>query len=154
MFKRIMLAIDSSKVSRLALKKAIDLAKEQKAKLCIIHIIDYSPLIVNGEGIDFEALRESIQTEGQAILNHAILKAKKSRIKVESKLIEQTTITLTTNIAHLVIKTAEKWRASLLVIGTHAFSGVSRFVLGSIADEVIHNTSIPLLLIREKKGGQ
>jgi len=151
MFKRIMIALDNNKVSQLALKTAIDFAKNQKAILCIIHAIDYSSLVMSGEGVDFEALRQNTKKEGQGLLQASVLKAKKKGVKAEAKLIEPKKLALSTDIAGLVINTSKKWRANLLVIGTHAYSGVSRFVLGSLTDEVMQQSSIPLLIIRQKK---
>jgi nucleotide-binding universal stress UspA family protein len=38
--------------------------------------------------------------------------------------------------------------ADLIVMATHGRSGVSRWVLGSVADRVLHSTAVPLLLVR------
>lgn len=151
MFKKIMVSLDNSKVSQLALKTAIDFAKNQKAKLCMIHVIDYSSLVINGEGVDFEALRQQTKQEAESILSRSVKKAKKKRIKVEAKLVEPKSFAINTDIAGLLVKTAKNWRANLLVIGTHGYSGMSRFVLGSVTDEIIKLSSIPLLVIQEKK---
>jgi len=148
MFKRIMIAIDTSKIANLALKKAIDLAKEQKAHLCIVHVVDYSFLIAGGEGININSLRESTQKLGDAILRQAEKKAKKKKVKVALKLLEHSQ--LMSDVSSVVIQAAKKWRANLLVMGTHSYGGMNRFLLGSIADDIIRNTDIPILLIREK----
>ena len=39
-------------------------------------------------------------------------------------------------------------RADLIVMATHGRSGVGRWMLGSVADRVLHSTAIPLLLVR------
>ena len=39
-------------------------------------------------------------------------------------------------------------KADLIVMATHGYSGIKRWTLGSVADKVIHATSIPVLLIR------
>lgn len=43
MYKRILVAVDGSDTSNIALKAAIDLAKEQRATLRLIHVIDEMP---------------------------------------------------------------------------------------------------------------
>ncbi|VVC76047.1 TRAP-T-associated universal stress protein TeaD [Aquicella siphonis] len=150
MFKRIMVAVDTSKSANSALAKAIKLAKEQKAKLCIIHVIDYSPLMMGGEGINIEALQKSTKDLGQIILNRAVARAKRKGMKAETRLIDKSGESMS-HIAAMIIKTAKKWRASLLVVSSHAYKGVSRIMLGSVAEEIIRNTNIPVLLIQPGK---
>jgi nucleotide-binding universal stress UspA family protein len=40
----------------------------------------------------------------------------------------------------------------LVVMGTHGRAGVSRWVLGSVADEVLHATPCPVLLVHLPSG--
>lgn len=65
MYKQIMIAVDGSKASSLALKEAIELAKNQKSKLCVIHIVD---TLYEGD-VDREAFVELIRKQGQEVLN-------------------------------------------------------------------------------------
>jgi nucleotide-binding universal stress UspA family protein len=41
--------------------------------------------------------------------------------------------------------------ADLIVMSTHGRSGAVRWILGSVAEKVLHSTSIPLLLVRPAK---
>ena len=43
---------------------------------------------------------------------------------------------------------AVNWKADLIVIGTHGRSGLSRLLLGSVAEEVVRGASVPVLLVR------
>ena len=49
MYKRILIAVDGSKTSNLALKEAIQLAKEQRATLRLIHVVDETPIHMMAE---------------------------------------------------------------------------------------------------------
>jgi len=43
---------------------------------------------------------------------------------------------------------AQKWRADVIVMGTHGHRGLSRLLLGSDAEGVLREAGVPLLLVR------
>lgn len=47
-----------------------------------------------------------------------------------------------------ILDHAEKTGADLIVMGTHGRSGVSRLILGSVADQVVRAGTVPVLLVR------
>lgn len=47
-----------------------------------------------------------------------------------------------------ILQLAEAWPADLIALGTHGRGGVSRFVLGSVADGVVRRSSCPVLTLR------
>ena len=69
---------------------------------------------------------------------------RKHGIKVEPVLLE----TVGRRVADLIIKQAKKWRADVIVLGTHGRRGLSRLVMGSDAEVVLRETPIPVLLVR------
>jgi nucleotide-binding universal stress UspA family protein len=54
--------------------------------------------------------------------------------------------------AEQIIEVAEHDQAYLIVMATHGYSGLRRWALGSIADKVLHTSTIPLLLVRASPG--
>ena len=52
--------------------------------------------------------------------------------------------------ADVIVQHAKKWRASLIVMGTHGRSGLSRLALGSDAEKVVRTSPIPVLVVRAK----
>src|SRR5205823_6255028 len=88
MFKRIMVTVDSGKAANIALDKAIELAKEQKAQLFLVHVLDYSAMNTGGEGVDLDALREHHIKIGKKALAKVESKAKKKKIKTSTLLEE------------------------------------------------------------------
>lgn len=55
-------------------------------------------------------------------------------------------------IAETIMDIADEVQADIIVMSSHGRSGVSRWVLGSIADRVVSHSTIPILLIRPKTG--
>jgi nucleotide-binding universal stress UspA family protein len=49
------------------------------------------------------------------------------------------------------VRQAKKWRADLIVIGTHGRRGVSRLVMGSDAEQIVRTSPVPVMLVRGKK---
>lgn len=50
-------------------------------------------------------------------------------------------------IQKMVVETAKKWGAGLIVAGTHGRTGISRLFLGSISESIIHHSPIPVCVV-------
>ncbi|MGW8270449.1 MAG: universal stress protein, partial [Burkholderiales bacterium] len=80
---------------------------------------------------------------GRAILDAARRSAKKAGVEAETVLREP----LTKRVADEVLREAKKWRADLIVMGTHGRRGVRRLVLGSDAEQIVRQADVPVLLL-------
>ncbi|MBI2793010.1 MAG: universal stress protein [Gammaproteobacteria bacterium] len=149
MFKRILIPIDGSKAANLALSKAITLCKNQKARLLIVHSIDYMKLAIGVEGVDAVTLHKGLKKTGKKMLEKAQKLAEKRKVKAETRLIES--LKLTSRIDNKVVKEAKRWRADLIVLGTHKKHGIKHLIFGSEAENIMHKTKIPILLFRAEK---
>ncbi|AUH73623.1 universal stress protein [Legionella sainthelensi] len=143
MYKQIMIAVDGSKASSLALKEAIQLAKNQNSKLCVIHIVD---TLYEGD-VDREAFVELIRKQGQEVLNSIKKKLSRVKIEFEMKLAELTPSKA--QIAEKLVDEASAWSADLIIIGTHGRRGIQHILTGSVAEEVIRIAKIPVLLVKK-----
>lgn len=149
MFKRIIVTMDDTKAAHYALDKAIELAKEQKAKLRIVHVVDYVNLTAGVEGINVERFMESLKDFGKNLLKRSVELAAKKGVKAERKLIESSE--LISHIAEKILTDAEKWRADLIIVGTHGRRGIKRLFWGSVAETIIRDAKAPILIFRRKK---
>ncbi|MCL9684928.1 universal stress protein [Legionella sp. EUR-108] len=146
MYKHIMIAVDGSDTSALAMQEAIRMTKDQKATLRIVYIVDES-FVHDGEAvIDYDVLWESARKDGQKILNEMEEIARQAKIKFESQLIELKAFQ--GNIAEKINEATESQPTDLLVIGTHGRRGFNRLLLGSVAENVVRIATKPVLLIR------
>lgn len=148
MYSRILVAVDDSEISKLALQEAIQLAQNQQAKLRIIYV---SVEVFVGDifPLNLKEYASSVKKHNQSVLRKMRALAGKAYNQVESHLIEITDPY--DNISEKIIAEADKWQAELIVLGTHGRSGLSRLILGSITEEVLRETSIPLHVVQEKK---
>lgn len=150
MFRRILVPIDGSPPSKRGLEEAIALAKNQGAGLCLLHVIDELVIMppVDGAMYVAESYRsdfiKSLQEEGRKLLADAVAMARRRRIKAQPVLLE----TVGHRVAELIIKQAKKWRADVIVLGTHGRRGVARAAMGSDAEMVVRESPVPVLLVR------
>lgn len=147
-YKRILVAVDGSETSTLAMQEAISLAKDQRAALKIIYVADEFVIVGDGVRFDFEQYENAVRGYGLTILNEMESLAKKAGVTVENSIIENTGHSV--RIPEKIVTETNAWQADLLVIGTHGRRGFSRLLLGSVAEGIIRIASIPVLLIRSK----
>lgn len=146
MYQRIMVAVDGSDTSDLALQEAIALAKSCGAQLRMVHAVDEVTLNWEGEYANPAEIWEAMAKSGRAILDKAVARATGAGLTADAKLIEITT--LGQRIPQAIAQEAESWPADLIVIGTHGRRGLSHLFLGSVAEGVMRVATKPVLLIR------
>jgi nucleotide-binding universal stress UspA family protein len=147
MYKRILVAVDGSKISNLALKEAIRIAKDQRAALRLIHVVDVMPVYTTMGEIPYsiDAYQKSMRDAGRKVLADSTAKARAGRVKFGTKFV--VIAGFTTRIWDVINKDAKRWRADLIVIGTHGRRGFNRLFLGSVAEGVIRLAEKPILVI-------
>jgi nucleotide-binding universal stress UspA family protein len=147
MFKRILVAVDGSPTANLGLKHAVALAVDQRAELMVMHVVDEFLPMAGMEPVAYpDAFLDSMKAAGEKVLNRAVAVAVKRGIKPRTTLIE----TLGGPAADAIVKRAKRWRADLIVLGTHGRRGLRRIVLGSDAELVVRESTVPVLLVRAK----
>jgi nucleotide-binding universal stress UspA family protein len=146
-YDRILHATDYSKASARALTEAVALAKQNRAELLVLHVIEPVTPYVAGDDIGgaelYMKLEETTKQEAQASMNALIDKLRKLKINAKSLLVRGT--------AHeQIVKAAKNRRANLLVIGTHGRTGLSKLLMGSVANQVVSTAHCPVLTVRGK----
>lgn len=144
MYQQILVPIDGSATSKLALQEALKFAQQQNARLELVHVLEDIWYFDQDNLLNYAALLESMRNSGEKILAQAQTLAQQVGITVETKLLEARG----ERIASIIVEEAKRWSAELIIIGTHGRSGFSRLLLGSITEGVVRTAHIPVLLIR------
>jgi len=144
MYKRILVPIDGSDTSNLALQEAIGLAKDQHSTLRLFHIVDLTATYSSVPAPHVTERQDALQVEGQKVIADASELVRAAGIQFDSKCIA----TFDKRIFDLIEQEAKEWPADLIVIGTHGRRGIRRLFLGSVAEGLTRISSKPLLLIR------
>jgi len=142
--RRILYPSDFSPASRPAFKRAVELAKSLRSQLLIVHVLAPPPII--GEGYitaaTVETLLQSQRHAAQRQLRVLVARAKAAGARVSSLLVE-------TGMTHeQIVRVARRKRADMIVMGTHGRTGLTRLLLGSVANHVIATARCPVLTVR------
>jgi len=136
--------------SNLGLPEAIKLAQDQSATLCLLHVIDDETILKRGSIYAHTAYIEefvaALRKDGEKILSKAEKEVKKHAIKCQTALLE----IVDRSVADAIIEQSRRWRADLIVLGSHGRRGLSRLVIGSDAEGVVRAARVPVLLVRHQ----
>jgi nucleotide-binding universal stress UspA family protein len=147
MYKQILVAVDGSETSNLALKEAIKLAKEQQAAVRLIHVVDETSAYMMIEGsYPIPEYQEALRKAGEKELADCAATVRDTGVVYDTKLAVVETITQ--RVCDLINEEAKQWPADLIVIGTHGRRGFNHLLLGSVAEGVIRLATKPVLIIR------
>ena len=148
MYRKILVPVDGSQTSARGLAEALKLAKDQRARLRFLHVVEEYSVIqsvgLGGVAFDTANLIDMLQADAKKIIAGAMARARKNGIQADSVTYES----FTGRSSDFVVSEAKKWQADLIVMGTHGRRGVSRMVLGSDAEIVVRTSPVPVLLVR------
>lgn len=153
LFKRILCPTDFSESSYKALKAADDLAKEFRAELILVHVI--SPMQTFPSSPEFTAglpasgiyLPEDIANDMKKHANESLEMTIKQRVSHEVK---SKTKLLHGNPAEKIAGYAEESKVSVIIMGTHGFTGWRHLLLGSVTEKVVRIAPCPVLTVPSK----
>jgi nucleotide-binding universal stress UspA family protein len=128
-FRTILHPTDFSERSWHAFQMACSLARDEAARLVVMHVMPV-PLVQ-----EKRLYREEMAEE----LNR--LRAPDARVRVEHRLEEG-------DAATQILRVAEETGCDLIVLGTHGRTGLGRLLMGSVAEEVLRRASCPVLTVR------
>ncbi len=145
MYQRILVAVDGSATSDLALDEAAKLARDQRAAVRLVHALDQAALVLDTPYVLQEFL-DAARKAGEEILERGKARMKAAGIDAETRLAGVEAFG--ERIAALISAEAVAWPADLIVIGTHGRRGFSSVLMGSVAMGVVRTAPVPVLLVR------
>ena len=130
---------DFSDCSRYAFRLAGMLAREQGARLIVLHVKPtLGPMVAYGEALT-ELEPEGSQEKLLEVLHR--LRLSDPKVQVEHRLVEGQG-------AEQILRQADEIGADLIVMGTHRRSGLGRLLMGSVAGEVVRNARCPVITVK------
>lgn len=148
MYQKILVAIDGSPTSDLALHEALRIAKFGSHLIAITVVVD--PLTGYGTpafAYKNDEIHQACVAEAKKILKKAETDAKYlGDVPIETQLIDLGPRAMP-DIVPAILKAAKDHHADLIIIGRNSRAGLKRFFLGSIAGRVIHESHIPVMVI-------
>jgi nucleotide-binding universal stress UspA family protein len=154
MYERILVPLDGSELAEQALPYAREMAIKFRSHVTLLRAISTSdealrevvtePTAATAPEMTVGVARNMHETEAEVAreyLRKTASQFSESGIEVETELAEGD--------PEYVIETqAKELRASLIVMASHARSGLGRLLHGSVADEIVRGSTVPIMLIR------
>ncbi len=145
MYSKILVAVDGSESAGQALTEALRLAAALGAELTVVHVIDNSYLRYEVGYVDLTDLRTGLIDAGQMLLDQAKAKAAASQVKCQTLMIDE--VLALGDVSTAIEQAAGQVGAELLVAGTHGRRGVRRLLMGSVAEGLVRQCRLPVLLV-------
>jgi nucleotide-binding universal stress UspA family protein len=139
--KQYLVPIDFSKYSEAALDYAIALARQNNARIMLLHVIP-ATLVYPSEGTSFDFYR---LLERDARENFTKLMRRKKLRPEQFRLVLDRGV----NPAEIIVRHAKKLKAAMIVMGSHGRTGLQRFMLGSVAERTIRYSDCPVLIVKK-----
>lgn len=147
MISKILVTTDGSKAAQEAVRYAVYLAKQLKASVIIMSIIDSRLFILQKKPVS-GAMRDVVEPS----YPHAVAEmyTKEAEQLCEDNAVESKVLIKIGHPVEEIIKEAEKLKANLIIIGSRGHSALAASVLGSVTYGVIYaNTKIPIMVVKE-----
>ncbi|MBI4594957.1 MAG: universal stress protein, partial [Candidatus Tectomicrobia bacterium] len=145
-FTHVLLPLDGSKAAEAALPYTESIVNKAKVRVSLLRAV--SPLVDQYAGPPEGYVVDYTGKVMQALEEEAV-----DYLKQTAKIFEERGILVSTTMiigspATEILKYIEKQKVDLVVMSSHGRTGFGRWILGSVADKVLHSVEIPLLLIR------
>ena len=144
LFDKILCAVDFDESSAVVLHFARELARQNDATLCVLHVAllplaatEFSPIPMDPYPVWEKTARAELEK-----LAAAHLEGRGVTYKIETRSGEA---------SDGILGQAQEMDADLIVLATHGRKGVSHFLLGSVAERVIRRSPRPVLVVRPKE---
>lgn len=146
MFKYILVPLDGSLRAERAVPVAARIARASNACVLLVRAVEVPitfGVMYEGRSLKWRLLRDETEVAQQYL--HAIAQAPLlENLKVETSV-------RVGQAAEVIIALALRHRAELVVMTSHGRTGLGRWVLGSVADHVVHHSPVPTLILRDRQ---
>ena len=143
--KSVIVALDGSELAESVLPAVVELAKILNLEVQLIRAFDLPATMYGGEGryaIDVDAIRKQFKSEAHAYLEKKAEELRRLGLGKVSLVCSQGYS------ADEILVLGQQIPDSLIAMCTHGRSGVTRWVLGSVTENVVRHSDNPLLVIR------
>jgi nucleotide-binding universal stress UspA family protein len=145
MYKKILVPLDGSELAKKALDHAEKLAKTFDAEIILFQVVPFMPIYGSPELVTPLIVDEKQKEAAERDLAGLAEEMNKRGYKVLSM------VKTGQQVAVEIIDFAKEIGADLIVMCTHGRSGITRWVLGSVAHKVLTRAETPILLIHLKR---
>jgi nucleotide-binding universal stress UspA family protein len=150
--KKILIGIDDSSFAEHAAEYGFDIAHSYKAHVGLVHIVE--PMMMTATNNSDLVMGTTVPT-GLGVNDVELIKIQSDAsetlidrtIKKFAKGLTVTHFNEFGSTADGIIECGKDFKADLIVIGTHSRTGLDRLLMGSVAEDVVRHSPIPVLVV-------
>ncbi|MFB6301247.1 MAG: universal stress protein [Haloferacaceae archaeon] len=134
----VLVPTDDSDPARAAADHAVDLATATGATLHTVHVVDVTAF---GAGADAPQVLDALREAGRRAIDEVVDRAEAADVSA----VEASVLSGAPHDA--ILDYADEYDTDCIVLGTHGRTGVSRYLLGSVAERVVRLADVPVIVI-------
>lgn len=148
--RKILIAVDDSRYADHAAEFGFEMARLCSAEVGLVNIIE--PIIMPAGGSDsITGITTEVSLVNESEMVRIQQEAAENTIRrIQEQYGDQLKITNFTEYgitADGILKCSAEFGADLIVVGTHNRSGIDRLFMGSIAENLVRHSKIPVLVV-------
>jgi nucleotide-binding universal stress UspA family protein len=141
MYKKILVPLDGSPLAEAVLPHAQALAKSEGAEIILLRVaVTPARYLFAHNPAEGNNIIKMLEKEAEDYMKEEVSKLQDEGVKV-------TGVTRDGMAPETILDVAEETHADVIAMSTHGRSGVQRWLMGSVADRVVHYSPIPVMLI-------
>ena len=142
--RRIVHPTDFSPASGAAFRKAVELAKENRATLLIVHVLPTLPMVGDAymAASAYDEMLRAHRLQADKAMDRLVKRARAAGVRVTGHVLDFGPV------AESIVRFAKRQRADLIVTGTHGHGVIAKVLLGSVAERVISRAPCPVMTVK------
>jgi len=141
-FKKILIATDGSENAQKAAAYGIDIAKATGAEVSALYVVTTEHAGTARSVMGWtDAFEEYLANKGGVATGYVEKLGNEAGVKVEPVYLKGVP-------AEKILEYAEESDIDLIVMGTQGLTGVQRFLIGSVAENVLRHSKVPVMIVR------
>lgn len=146
MFKHILVTVDGTPQAEAVIPHALDVARAMGAQITILRVVepvnsDWSERGAVGKGHGESSAHSAFTEHAESYLLRLAASIDGAGVKV-------TTVVKQGQPARQIVATADETDADAIAMATHSRRGLNRLMFGSVAEVVLHESNLPVILVR------
>ncbi len=154
MFEKILVCLDGSKLAEQILPYAAEQALRFNSKVVLLQSYTVpSSIAAAGAQAAPAASTDVVQEEASRLAAEAGDYLEKTAAPLREKGLEVTCAVLQGTAGEVIVGYAQNEAVGLVALATHGHSGLGRAIFGSVADHVLRESGLPILMIKPRETG-
>ncbi|NTU68996.1 MAG: universal stress protein [Chlorobiaceae bacterium] len=138
--KSILCPIDFSDASKNAFRYACEFAKAMGSKICLLNVVEPRPMAADMT-LTYIPVEEDLEKAAMEDLQPLVAEAKSKGIDVQADVMIGIPV-------EVILEQLAGLDVSMLIMGSHGKTGLSRLLMGSVAEGVVRKANVPVLIVK------